>query len=406
MRGTKRVDVERGGAMSDVLATERIGQLTGGTRTSDPLGLTTDWTYWPLLNQTSLWGVNGVDLGANTEHNERLYIFFGDVAIDGNPDPVCWTTDTVVQRHGGHLALGWDFRLPNDHQGATQTTGQWEWRLCEKCHGIFFSPGQQSVGVCPAGGSHAPLGWNFVLPNDHQGAVDATGQRGWRPCDRCAGLFYAPNGDASRTVCPAGGPHSVLPEAGSSFFRPRKPALGTLLVSRSGASAPTAIRCTGTAIRSTACARPRLGRIRLNCVLDQPKRFAAFSVDPPIGILGTNETPTGAFSHAGRAYVFIWVGKRTRELGTGARRGSHLTSKEDPRAPVATGSSNSSARSTPTRLASIRWPQSKSRTLLNSRACSRIRRGRASSCLVTATTCGLVMTASTWPGARSRQHPG
>ena len=34
-----------------------------------------DWTYWPLLNEIGRWGVNGVDLGANTRHNKRLYIW-------------------------------------------------------------------------------------------------------------------------------------------------------------------------------------------------------------------------------------------------------------------------------------------------------------------------------------------
>jgi hypothetical protein len=333
--------------MSEVLATERIGQLTGSTRTRDSPGLTTDWTYWPLLNETSRWGVVGLDLGANTEHNERLYFFFGDayvefvrdghleVAADTHPDPVCWTTDTVVQRHGGHLALGWDFKPPNDHQGATPATGQRDWRFCEKCHGIFFCPGQQDVGVCPAGGAHTPLGWNFVLPNDHQGAVDATGQRGWRPCDRCAGLFFAPNGDASRTVCPAGGPHRV-PAGSWDFFLPAKETGAT-----DADGQPHWRFCAnchslywdGDSIKGV-CPAARGGGIRLNGVLDQTGRFAAFCVDPPIGILGENETPTGAFSHAGRAYVFVWVASRAPHDVTNApRAGSYLTSKADPSAP-------------------------------------------------------------------------
>jgi hypothetical protein len=104
--------------MSDLEPTERIGQLTGSARTVGELPLTTDWTNRPLLNETSRFGVNGIDLGANTEHNGRLYIFFGDVAIDGNPDAVCWSTDTDVQRKGGHLAIGWDFRIPNGRSRA------------------------------------------------------------------------------------------------------------------------------------------------------------------------------------------------------------------------------------------------------------------------------------------------
>jgi hypothetical protein len=333
--------------MSDVLGTERVGQLTGRIRsTLDQPTVTTDWMYWPLLNETGCWGVDGVDLGANAEHDGRLFVFFGDVAVNydnpdlvdtdvvrwkDNPDLVCWTTDTKVQRHGGHLALGWDFRLPNDHQGATQITGQWQWRLCANCHGIFFCPEQVDVGVCPAGGAHAPIGWNFVLPNDHQGATELTGQQDWRPCDRCRGLFWAPREDASKTVCPAGGPHRVPPGSWVFFL----PALET------GASDTTgqpqwrfcanchSLFWNGDSIKGV-CPAALGGGFRLNGVLDRPDRFAPFLVDPPIGQLGPFETPTGAFSHACRAYVFVWVGKRPGDAPT---PGSYLTSKPDPTAP-------------------------------------------------------------------------
>jgi hypothetical protein len=51
------------------ISTVRIAQLTGGY---DPEGK-------PFLNDTVPWRVAGVDLGANAEHNGRLYFFFGDV---------------------------------------------------------------------------------------------------------------------------------------------------------------------------------------------------------------------------------------------------------------------------------------------------------------------------------------
>jgi len=317
--------------MSDVVGTERIGQLTGSARTVGEFSLTTDWTNWPLLNETNRFGVNGIDLGANTEHNGRLYIFFGDVAIDGNPDAVCWTTDTVVQRNGGHLAIGWDFRIPNDHQGATATSGQWQWRLCAKCHGLFFCPSDTPVGVCPAGDAHVPIGWIFVLPNDHQGATAATGQQDWRPCDKCSGLFWAPGADPSRTVCPAGGQHRVPPGSWIFFL----PALQTGAGDTHGQ--PEWRFCAnchglfwnGDSIKGV-CPGALGGGFRLNAVLDSPGRFAPFVVDPPIGLLGPNETPTGAFSHAGRAYVFVWVGDRP---GQAPQPGSYLTSKADPGAP-------------------------------------------------------------------------
>jgi hypothetical protein len=321
--------------MSDLEPTERIGQLTGSSRTVGELSLTTDWTNRPLLNETSRFGVNGIDLGANTEHNGRLYIFFGDVAIDGNPDAVCWTTDTDVQRKGGHLAIGWDFRIPNDHQGATAHTGQWEWRLCSKCHGLFFCPDRTPAGVCPAGGVHDPIGWIFVLPNDHQFATDATGQRDWRPCDKCSGLFFAAGGDPSKTACPAGGQHRVPPGSWIFFL----PALQTGASGQVGQ--PEWRFCAnchglfwnGDSIKGICPGALDLGGgFRLNPVLDSPGQFAPFTVDPPIGLLGPNETPTGAFSHAGRAYVFVWVGPRPGQ-GPHPQPGSYLTSKADPSAP-------------------------------------------------------------------------
>jgi hypothetical protein len=86
-------------AVPTVLVTERLGQLTGN---ADPQDL-------PHINNTDAgkWqgaGVGGVDLGANTEHNGRLYIFFGDT-VPGNgdqpgpPNPVGvpkWDTDLVA----------------------------------------------------------------------------------------------------------------------------------------------------------------------------------------------------------------------------------------------------------------------------------------------------------------------
>ena len=55
-----------------LLSTKRLAQLTGDY---DPEGL-------PHLNFTGSWGVEGTDLGANTDHEGRLFIFFGDVPQD------------------------------------------------------------------------------------------------------------------------------------------------------------------------------------------------------------------------------------------------------------------------------------------------------------------------------------
>jgi predicted RNA binding protein YcfA (HicA-like mRNA interferase family) len=69
--------------MSNVVGTERIGQLTGSARTVGEVSLTTDWTTRPLLNETNRFRVNGIDLGANTEHNGATLHLLGDIEVQG-----------------------------------------------------------------------------------------------------------------------------------------------------------------------------------------------------------------------------------------------------------------------------------------------------------------------------------
>jgi hypothetical protein len=88
-------------AAATVMETTRIAQLTGAR---DPEGL-------PILNNDSpSWGVEGVDLGANTEHDGKLFFFFGDVPkIDRSDGPsddadlVAYTTDPQVGPDGFRL---------------------------------------------------------------------------------------------------------------------------------------------------------------------------------------------------------------------------------------------------------------------------------------------------------------
>jgi hypothetical protein len=78
--------------------------------------------------------------------------------------------------------------------------GQRNWRWCGQCQGLFFA-GDTSTGSCPAGGGH-----NYADSNDYSLASSpgSPGQRNWRWCHRCQGLFFA--GDTSGT-CPVGGGH-------------------------------------------------------------------------------------------------------------------------------------------------------------------------------------------------------
>ena len=81
-------------------STKRIAQMTGDY---DPEGLT-------HFNNTAIWGVAGVDLGANTEHDGRTFIFFGDVPPD-NGDLVAFIEDGPFPR-GAHLSTA----RQSDHQ--------------------------------------------------------------------------------------------------------------------------------------------------------------------------------------------------------------------------------------------------------------------------------------------------
>ena len=174
-----------------LLSTRRVGQLSG---TSDPNTWPNrvDAQDWPLLNDTRKWGAIGFDEGANTEHEGRLYIFTGDVNPatwdDNTPlnsDLVAWTDENKILAHGGHLPLGWNFVLPSVETGGAQ--GQRDWRLCANCSGLFWAGDPNFQGVC----------------------VNGRGQPQWRFCGNCGGLFW--NGDQTfKGVCPKGGPHSAI----------------------------------------------------------------------------------------------------------------------------------------------------------------------------------------------------
>ncbi|MCC5668907.1 hypothetical protein LC653_34895 [Nostoc sp. CHAB 5784] len=329
-----------------VLFTNRVGQLTGSTDLFDrdpKWPLLVDAEQWPLLNDTGRWGALGADLGANTEHSDgRLYIFFGDTTKtpnspnEQNTDLVAWTDANKVLRHGGHLALGWKFFLPNDHQGATEATGQKDWRFCAKCHGLFWAQNDQPAGVCPRDGlPHDPIGWKFFLPNDHQGATEATGQKDWRFCAKCHGLFWAQN-DQPAGVCPRDGlPHDPI---GWKFFLPND---------HQGATEATGqkdwrfcAKCHGLFWDGDAhkgsCKGSPGGGFDLNPVLAESGFFDPFTGTEPIGQLLSLETPNGAFSYANKVWVFAGFAEAKF---TGHSRpgdppgGCYLTSKAEPHKP-------------------------------------------------------------------------
>jgi endonuclease/exonuclease/phosphatase family metal-dependent hydrolase len=98
------------------------------------------------------------------------------------------------------------------------------WRYCNKCQGFFFASAEADVGRsrCPAGGSHASLAqsrsFNYGLLFNQRDIRQR--QKGWRYCNRCQSLFFAPDdSDVPASRCPAGGSHSGLTESGSFDYQ-------------------------------------------------------------------------------------------------------------------------------------------------------------------------------------------
>lgn len=321
-------------ARIDWLGTVRVGQLTGSVgptwqRPVDPEG-------WPLLTDTTAWGVVGVDLGAPAEHGDgRLYIFFGDVATNQRPgdpplnsDLVAWTDERSVVRHGGHLPIGWEFVLPFK---PTAIGGQDEWRYCLKCAALFWNGDPRFKGVCARGGAHDAfgVGLNFVIPFEPTGV---SGQTDWRFCGKCGAMFW--NGDQAFTGhCPGGDTHS---------------AIGFRFVMRVASQQPIegqprwrfCVNCHGLFWDGYpdkgVCAGAPGGGFRLNAVRRDDGQFDPFRALPPIGCTESLETPNGAFSYGGRMYVFAGIAEQrwsgVRRVGDPAV-GQYLFSKADPSTP-------------------------------------------------------------------------
>jgi hypothetical protein len=79
------------------------------------------------------------------------------------------------------------------------------WRFCSKCRGLVYSPKNEALGVCPAGGKHKPSkAVNYVLYETQQGD-NLHGP--WNRCTKCAGLVTADQ-VGGLNVCPKGGQHA------------------------------------------------------------------------------------------------------------------------------------------------------------------------------------------------------
>ncbi|MCA6091504.1 hypothetical protein LE181_04895 [Streptomyces sp. SCA3-4] len=101
---------------------------------------------------------------------------------------------------------------PGSAKGPTRQEGQRNWRFCTKCFGMFYY-GYPTNGVCPAGGAHSMAGYDFDIPYNIGESPNL--QANWRFCDRCFGMFFF--GYPSGGWCPTGGSHSA---AGFNFVLP------------------------------------------------------------------------------------------------------------------------------------------------------------------------------------------
>jgi hypothetical protein len=96
-------------------------------------------------------------------------------------------------------------------------TAQHNWRWCSKCQGLWYSaagPSPHSTGKCPGGGGHeVGISGDYVLYVDPDKKLNSTlmGQRNWRWCAKCQGLWYAAAGPSPHSTgkCPAGGGHEI-----------------------------------------------------------------------------------------------------------------------------------------------------------------------------------------------------
>jgi hypothetical protein len=94
---------------------------------------------------------------------------------------------------GGHNgSSSWDYQIvyrTNASEVFHPILFQEHWRWCSKCQGLAFSV--NGSGRCPLGGSHNLTGNSYVLMKD--GYTDSFFQNQWKWCRQCEGLFYGPH---------------------------------------------------------------------------------------------------------------------------------------------------------------------------------------------------------------------
>jgi acetyl-CoA carboxylase beta subunit len=114
-------------------------------------------------------------------------------------------TATDTRRSGSYIV---------DRGEAEATNQQDGWRWCNKCQGLFFTADFSDAGKCPAGNLHtlnatatdARRSGLYHLDCRQAANPPSSGQQNWRQCEKCHGLFYSSDGNPSG-VCPAKDKH-------------------------------------------------------------------------------------------------------------------------------------------------------------------------------------------------------
>jgi len=127
----------------------------------------------------------------------------GDLTLDGDeyPNGDSWYPQfmKVLDAAAKHAWPSTDLFPSYGMPPLPVTQDQWRW--CKKCQGLFF--GGNTLGVCPAGGTHDPGDGNYHLMVN---SAFPYGQDHWRRCKKCQSLFLA---YYIFGTCAAGGTHDM-----------------------------------------------------------------------------------------------------------------------------------------------------------------------------------------------------
>ncbi|HUR22562.1 MAG TPA: M36 family metallopeptidase [Acidimicrobiales bacterium] len=157
--------------------------------------------WFPLDDLRLAWNVDLVMPGRAGQYVTLVDANSGDILYCKQVMNTVAATGNVYRVDPGTPRQMTDFPRPlGDHGLPLPLNGQKNWRWCHKCQGLFFAgnPGSK----CPAGGAHENVG-----SGDYGLALNSPGfpgQHNWRWCHKCQGLYFAGNPGSH---CPAGGAH-------------------------------------------------------------------------------------------------------------------------------------------------------------------------------------------------------